>query len=276
MFETYNLKLNDYNLIKKGKKMEFSLCIDSIYPEDGLKEKLERIKQVGFKFIEFWDWRDKDFDLIMNSGLKVTNFSGNRISSLTLDSTEKVIQEVNASINTAKKLKCDRIMLLSDILEGDGSVKINSISSEKKLLHLYDNLRILVEIAEKEDIMLVIEPLNSLKDHKNYFLDNFLITLELIQSIDSKHLKILYDIYHMQIMEGNVSETLQKYHQFIGYIHVANVPYRCEPWTGELDFKFILKELSQVYSGFVGFEFFVKEKCFSYEKLFQWIQSLNL
>ena len=256
--------------------MQFSLCIDSIYPKENLEKKLNKIKQAGFDFIEFWDWRDKDFNLIMYSGLKVSNFSGNRISSLTLDDKEKVIQEVNASIDAAKKLKCDRIMLLSDILEGDGSVKINSISSEKKLLRLYDNLRVLVEIAKKRDIILVIEPLNSLKDHKNYYLDNFEKTLELIQSINSEHLKILYDIYHMQIMEGNILDTIQKYHEFIGYIHVANVPYRCEPWIGELDYKFILKELSNVYSGFAGFEFFVKEKNFTYKKLFEWIQSINL
>jgi len=256
--------------------MKFSLCIDSIYPEDGLKEKLEQIKQAGFKFIEFWDWRDKDFELIINSGLKVTNFSGNRVSSLTLDNKEKVIEEVNISIDAAKKLKCDRIMLLSDILEGDGSVKNNSLSSEKKLLCLYDNLKAAVEIAKKKNIMLVIEPLNTLKDHKNYYLDNFQKTLELVQSINSEHLKILYDIYHMQIMEGNIVETLKKYHEYIGYIHVANVPYRCEPWIGELDFKFILKELSKVYSGFVGFEFFVKEKSFTYEKLYDWVQSIDL
>ncbi len=256
--------------------MQFSLCIDSIYPKENLKEKLVRIKQAGFKFIEFWDWRDKDLEIIINSGLKVSNFSGNRISSLSLDNKEKVIQEINTSIDIVKRLKCDRIMLLSDILEGDGSVKTNSLSSEKKLLRLYDNLRVLVEVAKKRDIMLVIEPLNSLKDHKNYFLDNLPITLELIQSINSEHLKILYDIYHMQIMEGNVLETMQKCHQFIGYIHVANVPYRCEPWIGELDFKFILRELSKVYSGFVGFEFFVKEKSFTYEKLYKWIQSVDL
>ncbi len=255
--------------------MQFSLCIDSIYPKENLREKLIRIKQAGFKFIEFWDWRDKNFELIINSGLKVSNFSGNRISSLILDNKEKIIQEINTSIDIAKRLKCDRIMLLSDILEGDGSVKTNLLSSEKKLLCLYDNLRVLVEVAKKRDIMLVIEPLNTLKDHKNYFLDNFLITLELIQSIDSEHLKILYDIYHMQIMEGNVLETIQKYHRLIGYIHVANVPYRCEPWTGELDYKFILKVLSKVYSGFVGFEFFVKEKSFTYEKLYKWIHSID-
>jgi hydroxypyruvate isomerase len=179
------------------------------------------------------------------------------------------------SIDTAKRLKCDRIMLLSDVLESDGSVKINSISSEKKLLRLYDNLKAAVEVAKKRDIMLVIEPLNSLKDHKNYFLDNFQITLELIQSINSNYLTILYDIYHMQIMDGNIIETLKKYHEFIGYIHIANVPYRCEPWMGELDFKFILRELSKVYSGFVGFEFFVKEKSFTYEKLYKWIYSID-
>jgi len=256
--------------------MKFSLCVDSIYPKENLEEKLTRIKQAGFKFIEFWDWRDKGLELIINSGLKVSNFSGNRMSSLTLDNKEKVIQEISTSIDIAKRLKCKRIMLLSDVLENDGSVKIDSLSSEKKLLRLYDNLRILVEFAKKRDVMLVIEPLNTVKDHKNYYLDNFQKTLKLIQPINSEYLKILYDIYHMQIMEGNILETIQKYHQFIGYIHVANVPYRCEPWTGELDFKFILKELSKVYSGFVGFEFFVKSQYFTYEKLYEWVQSINL
>jgi hydroxypyruvate isomerase len=256
--------------------MQYSLCIDSIYPQESLKEKLEKIKQAGFKFIEFWDWRDKDLEIIINSGLKVSNFSGNKISSLTLDNQEKVIQEVNISIDIAKRLKCDYVMLLSDKLENDGSVKISSQSSEKKLLRLYDNLKVLVEVAKKRDIMLVIEPLNSLKDHKNYYLDSFKTTLEMIQLINSDNLKILYDIYHMQIMEGNILDTLQKHHQSIGYIHLANVPYRCEPWIGELDYKFILKELSEVYSGVVGFEFFVKDQKFTYEKLFQWIQSINL
>ena len=256
--------------------MQYSLCIDSIYPKENLEEKLTRIKQAGFKFIEFWDWRDKDFEIIINSGLKVSNFSENRISSLALDDQEKVIQEVNISIDIAKRLKCDHIMLLSDKLENDGSVKISSQSSEKKLLRLYDNLKVLVEVAEKRDIMLVIEPLNSLKDHKNYYLDNFQTTLEMIQLINSDNLKILYDIYHMQIMEGNILDTLQKHHQSIGYIHLANVPHRCEPWIGELNYEFIIKELSKVYSGFVGFEFFVKDQKFTYEKLFQWIQSINL
>jgi sugar phosphate isomerase/epimerase len=132
--------------------MEFSLCIDSIYPKENLKEKLEKIKQAGFKFIEFWDWRDKNFELIINSGLKVTNFSGNRISSLTLDDKEKVIQEINISIDIAKKLKCDRIMLLSDILKSDGSVKINSISGEKNYFAYMTILEPLLRLLKRETL----------------------------------------------------------------------------------------------------------------------------
>jgi len=131
----------------------------------------------------------------MNSGLKVTNFSGNRVSSLILDNKEKVINEVKDSIDVAKKLKCNRIMLLSDILQNDGSVKVKSISSEEKLERLSGNLKALVGLAEKEDIFLVIEPLNTFIDHKNYFLDHFQKTLKLIQYINSKYLTILYDIY---------------------------------------------------------------------------------
>jgi len=255
--------------------MKFSLCIDSMYPSQDSKKKLEEIKKAGFHYIEFWDWRDKNLKLIENSDLKVTNFSGNRITSLTLDSTERVINEVKESIKVAKTIKCNQIMLLSDVLQSDGSVKINPISREKKTKVLINNLKALVKLAKKEGIFLMIEPLNTFKDHKNYFLNHFQETLQFVQLLNSEYLKILYDVYHMQIMDGNIVESLKENHQSIGYIHLANVPYRCEPWIGELDCKFILKELSKVYSGIVGFEFFVKESNFTYEELYRWIHSID-
>ncbi|GAB4112212.1 MAG: hydroxypyruvate isomerase family protein [Candidatus Caldatribacteriota bacterium] len=255
--------------------MRYSLCIDSLYPEEGLKEKITQIKNSKFKFIEFWDWRNKDLDLIVNSGLKVSNFSGNRITSLVLDEEDKVLQEFYSSLEVAKKLNCPHIMLLSDILKSDGNVELNTISKEEKRLRLLKNLKEIIKIAEKERVLILLEPLNTLKDHNNYFLDSFSSALNIVREVNSEYLKILYDIYHMQIMEGNIVETIWKYYPFIGYVHLANVPYRGEPWVGELDLKFILKELHKVYSGFVGFEFFVREKDFSYEKLLRWIQSIN-
>ncbi len=255
--------------------MQYSLCIDSLYPKEDLEKKLTKIKRSGFKFIEFWDWRNKDLDLIINSGLRVSNFSGNRITSLVLDSEDKVLREIHSSMEIAKKLDCHQIMLLSDTLKSDGSVELSTRNEEEKRLILDKNLRAIVKIAEKERILFLLEPLNTIKDHQNYFLDSFSLTLDIVKEIGSEYLKILYDIYHMQIMEGNILETIQKYYPFIGYVHLANVPYRGEPWLGELDCKFILKELDKVYSGFVGFEFFIRERDFSYEKLWRWIQSIN-
>lgn len=255
--------------------MRYSLCIDSLYPEEALKEKITQIENSKFKFIEFWDWRNKDLDLIVNSGLKVSNFSGNRLTSLVLDEEDKVLQEFYSSLEVAKKLNCPHIMLLSDVLKSDGNVELNTINKEEKRLRLLKNLKEIIKIAEKERVLILLEPLNTLKDHKNYFLDSFSSALNIVREVNSDYLKILYDIYHMQIMEGNIVETIRKYYSIIGYVHLANVPYRSEPWVGELDLKFILKELHKVYSGFVGFEFFVREKDFSYEKLLRWIQSIN-
>jgi len=96
--------------------MQFTLCLDLIYPKKNLREKLTEIKQAGFNFIELWDWQDKDFETITNSNLKVANFSGNRILSLTLGDKEEVTQEINNSIDVAKRLECDHIMFLSDRL----------------------------------------------------------------------------------------------------------------------------------------------------------------
>ena len=73
--------------------------------------------------------------------------------------------------------------------------------------------------------------------------------------MDSDNVKLLYDIYHMQIMKGNVIERIQKNLDCIGYIHAADVPGRCEPGTGELNYRKIFSAIKDAgYTGFVGFE----------------------
>jgi len=74
--------------------------------------------------------------------------------------------------------------------------------------------------------------------------------------VDSPRLKLLYDIYHMQVMEGNIIHTLTSNLDVIGHVHVADVPGRHEPGTGELDYANIFKALQEAgYDGYVGFEF---------------------
>jgi hydroxypyruvate isomerase len=112
-----------------------------------------------------------------------------------------------------------------------------------------------VELAEKADVYLLLEALNNY-DHPQYFLNNSSKTLQMVRKIGNKRLKMLYDVYHMQLSEGNIAQTLTKNLGDIGYIHFADAPGRHEPGTGELNFAFILERLKTVgFGGGIGFEF---------------------
>jgi hydroxypyruvate isomerase len=77
-----------------------------------------------------------------------------------------------------------------------------------------------------------------------------------VRKIKHPNIRVLYDAYHMQIMEGNIIQTLRNNMDAIGYVHIADVPGRHEPGTGELNFKNIFKTLNELkYDGKVGFEF---------------------
>src|SRR4030042_5397591 len=108
-------------------------------------------------------------------------------------------------------------------------------------------------------VTLVLEPLNTRlgepRAHKNYFLEYPKPAFDLTRQVGSEKIKVLYDIYHMQLMAGNVIKTLEKNTDQLGYIHLADVPGSHEPGTGELNNINILKALDSMgYEGFVGFE----------------------
>ena len=80
---------------------------------------------------------------------------------------------------------------------------------------------------------------------------------EIIRVVDSPRLKLLYDIYHMQLMEGDLANTIRANADVIGYIHIGDVPGRHEPGTGEINYKKVIRHLEECgYTGRVGYELF--------------------
>ena len=118
-------------------------------------------------------------------------------------------------------------------------------------------LKTLILLAEKHKVTLVMELLNSKIDHKDYQCDKTYWGVELVKRINSENFKLLYDIYHMQIMEGDVIATIKKYHQYISHYHTGGVPGRNEiDDTQELYYPAIMKAIVETgYKGFVGQEF---------------------
>ena len=116
-------------------------------------------------------------------------------------------------------------------------------------------------MAEAANITLLLEPLNTKVDHPGYTLAHSAQAFEVVRRIGSPRLKVLYDVYHMQIMEGDLIATMDVHLDEIGHIHVADVPGRHEPGTGEIDYGSIARMLrANGYDRGVGLECFPRDR----------------
>ena len=102
-----------------------------------------------------------------------------------------------------------------------------------------------------------VETLNTKVDHAGYPLSQIEDTVRLVEAVDSPRIRILFDIYHAQVEEGNVIQGLRDHFELIGHIHVADVPGRHEPGTGEINYPKVASALKELgYEGVVGLEAF--------------------
>ncbi|MGL4242796.1 MAG: hydroxypyruvate isomerase family protein [Beijerinckiaceae bacterium] len=117
------------------------------------------------------------------------------------------------------------------------------------------NLRWAAEAAAKAGRTIVTEPLNA-RDKPGYFISRSDEVVELIREVGHPALKLMFDCYHVQIMEGDVTKRLEKHWPFIGHVQIAAVPSRNEPGEGELDHRHLFGALKDLgYSGYVGCEY---------------------
>ncbi|MBI5394163.1 MAG: TIM barrel protein [Verrucomicrobia bacterium] len=134
------------------------------------------------------------------------------------------------------------------------------IADEQGLDNCVKGLKRIVGCAEKNKVTVVLELLNSKRNHKDYMADHTAWGAELCKRVGSERLKLLYDIYHMQIMEGDVNATIKESHQYIAHYHTGGVPGRNEiDETQELNYPAIMRAIVATgYKGFVGQEFIPK------------------
>jgi hydroxypyruvate isomerase len=133
----------------------------------------------------------------------------------------------------------------------------NGMDDETGLQNCVDGLKKLMSQAEKRGVMIHMELLNSKVDHKDYMCDHSAWGIELCKRIDSPNFKLLYDIYHMQINEGDIIRTIQNHHHYIGHYHTAGVPGRHEiDESQELYYPAVMKAIADTgFKGYVAQEF---------------------
>jgi hydroxypyruvate isomerase len=158
---------------------------------------------------------------------------------------------VDRAIEYAGALDCDRVNCLAGILPPT----TNAATARDTLIH---NLRDAASRLNAAGIKLLIEPINT-RDVPGFFLSGTRQAVEIIEAVGSDNLSIQYDIYHMQIMEGNLALTIQSYLSRIAHMQLADSPGRHEPGTGEIDYGFLLEFIDRAgYTGWIGCEYIPK------------------
>ena len=243
--------------------MKLSLCLEMLFTDRPFIERMALAAQLGYRAIEFWDWRDKDLPALADAAqefdLTIAAMSGNRRYAL-IDPGGRagLVEEMEQVFDAAERLKCRNIMMLSDVLQNDGSASPTAAhtSMEEKFEAMEEAMRILADHPAAQSLTLLLEPLNTALDHRGCFLDHSEPGVALVKRVDSERVKLLYDIYHMSMMDEDVVAEIEKNLEWIGYFHVADMPGRHQPGTGKIDYQAVnaLLRRSQ-YDGFVGMEF---------------------
>lgn len=135
------------------------------------------------------------------------------------------------------------------------------LSEEAGMEQAVQSLTPMVKLAEEHGVVLQMELFNSIVDHPDYMADSSRWGVELAKKLDSPSFKLLYDIYHMQIMEGNLVANIKENHQYYGHYHVAGVPGRNEPWNDqEINYTAVMQAIDATgFEGYVALEYVFKE-----------------
>lgn len=138
----------------------------------------------------------------------------------------------------------------------------NEMSNEEGLENMIVGIRKILPLAEQSGVTLQLELFNSKIDHKDYMADRSAWGIELCKRLASPNFKLLYDIYHMQISEGDIIRTIQDHHEYFGHYHTAGVPGRHEiDETQELNYPAIMRAIASTgYTGYVAQEFIPSAK----------------
>jgi hydroxypyruvate isomerase len=235
-----------------------TVCSEMVFTDLPLVERVRRIDALGFG-VEIWDWTTKDVDALVATGATFSSMTGYVRGTLTdPDGADRLLATAAESIPVAKRLGIGRLNLHGTGL-GEGGLPVQPVEvvTGPMWVAAVDTLRRLAALGEQHDVVFCLENLNTAVDHPGVPFAPAADTHALVEAVGSPHLRMMLDLYHAQIGEGNLIELCRRAGAAIGEIQVADVPGRCEPGTGEISYPAIARALAEMgYDGVVGLEAF--------------------
>jgi hydroxypyruvate isomerase len=240
-----------------SKEFRFSVMLWTLEKQAPLERCIEIVAAAGYQGVElvgeFQKWSTEETRKVMakmrSLGLIFDAMSGVKAGFADPNESTNFIIQLTDQIRAAKELECPQIILLS-------GNRVDNLRREDQHHTSVENLKRAADLASKNNIEIVIEPIDPLENPASFF-TTVSEAMEIVQEVKSRNVKVLYDFYHEQRAFGNLIEKLEKNIDWIGLVHVADVPGRHEPGTGEINYAMIYQKLAELnYSKFIAMEYY--------------------
>ena len=239
--------------------MQYSVCLDALFQGPVGSDALKKLQQLGYGYVEWGGNEQRDLislkQMLDDSSLLCYGFSLPEISLVDGSRHAQFIEALHQGLEEST--------MLGNGFLFSGVGQATEISHESQLENLVIGLELCLPLLEKFDRIMLIEPRNTRFENKGYALSRSGDAAAVLKLVDNPHLRMLFNIYHQQISEGNVLTRLEKYLPYIGHIRAAGVPGRAELDTGELSYRRIFSALEGMgYTLNIGLEYFPKRPPF--------------
>ncbi len=219
-------------------------------------EALAMLARYGYDAFEMFDWRDAQLletfvaekkkyalpcaCLVANKGVTAPG-----CGLVNPRERENFVKETTLAIEAAKRVDSPQLVVLT-------GNELGGMPRSEQMANAVAALRAAAPVLEKNGVTAIVEILNTYVNHAGYFLYRVRDGAELIDRVGSANVKLLFDIYHVQIMEGNLIENIRSNIDRIGHFHVGDVPGRHEPGTGEINYRNVFKAIYELGGRFQG------------------------
>lgn len=234
---------------------QLAVCAEMAFTDLPIVERAKRIHDLGFA-AEIWSWHDKDLAALAGTGATFTSMTGYLHGDLVdPDTCDEVIRTAELSIAAAETLGVSRLNLHTAELVDGRAARPRQRATGQMWLTAARTLARLGDLGASAGVTFCLENLNTIVDHPGVPLARAKDTLALVEGVGHPNVKMMLDLYHAQIGEGNLIDLVRRCGDAIGEIQVADVPGRCEPGTGEVFYPAVAGALSDIgYRGTIGME----------------------
>ena len=232
--------------------MRLSVCIPRCFKQLPLPDAIRKVAELGYDACEMWKFSEEEDLAAASAACQEHGVEFLAICTDYFDCTGGDVEAYVAGIRSAarKARTLGAKMLISQVGKDTGA------PAAEQHANIVRCLKAAVPVLEEYDLTVVIEPLNTLINHKDYYLWSSLEGFEILREVDHPRIKMVYDIYHQQVMEGNLIANITENLPLIGHLHSAGCPGRNELNNGEIDYAKIFAAVDAAgYSGACALEY---------------------